>query len=148
MAHSQRRYPTRSTDFYDVLEAIAKSQENLEPEDRIAIAVTKNGDHSWNKEMPETRFTLGERTVEYYEKKVAPFGKTEIPFYDLLADSRKSANFNYMWFDFPQCGSMLGCGSRILHFGNNALVVLVKTAEGGSRTTSGYDLTTIEKCEL
>jgi len=143
LAHSKGKYPTRSTDFYDVVEGIAKSQDNKEPEDRDAIIVTQSGDHSWSREMPETRFALGPKTTQYFKNKVEPLGRTEIPFLDLQADSTKYATFNYVWFGDPRDVSGLGCRGRLLHVRSGALGVLEKTAEGGSRSPKETILTNI-----
>ncbi|MEK6855472.1 MAG: hypothetical protein AABX73_04595 [Nanoarchaeota archaeon] len=145
IAHVNGRYPARSTDFYDVVEDIARLQEGLEPEDRVAIVVVEDGDHSWTKEMPEARFTLGPRTKTYFERKVEPFGKTEIPYFDLVADSTEHATFNYVWFFNPLNDSKLDCGIQDLHDDSNALGVLEKTAEGGSRSPVYVNLTSVKK---
>jgi hypothetical protein len=141
LAHAQGRYPTRSTDFYDSVETIAKSQEGWEPEDRTAIVVAQKGNHSWTREMPETRFALGPKTNQYFNDEVEPIGRTEVPYFDLTADSTKHATFNYAWFDDPQDGSVLDCRNSFLHVHNIALGVSKKTAKGGSHSPGYLNLT-------
>ncbi len=132
-AHLRKIYPIRSTDFYDALEAIAQSQESLKPEDRIAVIVAKDGDHLWGEEMPQRRFALGPQAIRYFREKVEPFKRTEIPFFDLKANSTRYANINYVWFSGPQYGSGLYCGDWLLGGDYPAFGMLEKTAGGGSR---------------
>lgn len=144
LTHVLERYPVRSTDFYDALERITELQKGLEPEDKIALAVTKSGDHSWSEEMAETRFVLGPRKKEYFEEKSVAEKRKGITFYDLKADFTRHATFNYVWVGQMHLSPVVVCKYKDLHQPrDSALGVLVKTAEGGSHPTSRYDLTTI-----
>jgi hypothetical protein len=139
-SHKEGQYPTRPRDFYEIIKELAKSQSGLEPEDRIANRMETKGDHSLTSEMPDTRFILGRKTHDYYDKKVN--GKS-IPFYDLEGDSNNHTTVNYLWFYYPQDGSSLRCRCRSLDSHYGALGVL-KTAEGGSREISEYSLTDVK----
>ncbi|MBI5804114.1 hypothetical protein HY450_02630 [Candidatus Pacearchaeota archaeon] len=90
--------------------------------------------------MPETRFALGRRTREYFDKKMKRFGKESIPFYNFEETSSEQTDVNYVGFYCPQYGSNLSCRDMDLRSSDSAFAVLRKTREGGSREPSLTDI--------
>ena len=105
--HRNGKYLEMPRELYDAVEAIAKSEEGIEPEDRTAIVVSQDGNFNLTPEMDETRFLLEGNAGKYIEK----FSPKGIPFFGLDADS-KNATVNYVWFGSPQGGSYLNCWGR------------------------------------
>jgi len=144
-AHKSGEYPQFQANFYEALEQIAKTQDNLEPEDRTVHILEGKPDSegviTLTPEMPDTRFLLKKPAKEYFKK----FNHKSINFYDLLDNAPKDkTHVNYLWFDYPQNGSELDARSRDLRDGDWAFGVLEKSAKGASQK-SNHTFTNIRK---
>jgi len=139
-AHRNAQYLQLGKEFYEVADEIAKSQFEMAPEDREAIALSQTGDFPLIVEMDETRFLLGKTARPYFEKFVSGGKEGKIQFYNLEGDSKSSATVNYLWFFDPRYESSLDARSRYL-YGNRAFGVLRTGAASAQK--NGYSLTEI-----
>ena len=141
-AHSQGKYPTFSRKFYEGVRERAKRELSLEPEDRIAYALSSNEDYDLTPEMDDTKFLLERETKEYFER----FNHNSIRLYnlsDIPEDLAKDECIvNYLWFAWPEDGSGLDCGDMDLVSTGRAFGVLRKSAEGTSQN-SDYSITSV-----
>ena len=140
-AHRNAQYLQLGKEFYEVADEIAKSQLEMAPEDREAIALSQIGDFPLIVEMDETRFLLGKTARPYFEKFVSGGKEGKIQFYNLEGDSKSSATVNYLWFSDPRDVSGLDAGSRDLYSDNRAFGVL-RTGVASAQK-NGYSLTEI-----
>ena len=139
-AHRNAQYLQLGKEFYEVADEIAKSQFEMAPEDREAIALSQTGDFPLIVEMDETRFLLGKTARPYFEKFVSGGKEGKIQFYNLEGDSKSSATVNYIWGD-PQYVSVLDAGCRYLDVDDGAFGVL-RTGVASAQK-NGYSLTEI-----
>ena len=139
-AHRNAQYLQLGKEFYEVADEIAKSQFEMAPEDREAIALSQIGDFPLIVEMDETRFLLGKTARPYFEKFVSGGKEGKIQFYNLEGDSKSSATVNYIWFGDPLDESGLDAW-RFLDSGNRAFGVLRTGAASAQK--NGYSLTEI-----
>ncbi len=136
-AHRKGEYVKMPGEFYESVEQIAKSEEGLEPEDRTAIALPGSDDFNLTSEMEPSRFLFRNFAKPYF----AEFTQGTIPFENLKADAKGVAILNYLWFNFPQGGSLLsGWGWGLSRDGSG---FGVRVAEGDARKNFGYSLTDI-----
>ena len=142
-AHRNGVCPTMGREVYEAAEAIAKSQEGIEPEDRTAVFVSQDGDFSLTPKMEQTRFLLGRQTTPYFAKFVNGGKDGKIPFYNLSGEAKDKSTVNYLWFYDPHCESNFLAGDLSLNNDVRAFGVL-RNAEGSAKN-SGYSLTEIAK---
>lgn len=126
--HKRGKYFSMPKEFYGAARDIAKTEENLELEDRTALIVSQSGDFNLMPEIDEARFILGRRAKEYFEAKK----HLQIPLYNLFAPSKDTV-INYLWFGAPRGGSRLGCRSEDLNYNGKAFGVLRDSVEGSAR---------------
>ncbi len=139
-AHASGNYFETGKELYEALEAVAKSEEGIEPENRGALLVSQIGDFQLTPDMNEAKFLLGRYNQAYFEKFVK---SGQIPFYNLTGSSKDRTTVNYLWFLSPQDGSYLPCWYRSLYYDSRAFGVL-RTGEA-SAPKKGYTLTEIGK---
>ena len=142
-AHSNSEYPTMGKEVYEAAEAIAINQTGIEPEDRSAILLSKEGDLDLTSEMDETRFVLGRSATPYFVKFVKGGKEGKIHFYNLSGTSKDKTDVNYLWFGYPLVESGLAAGDWGLYDDYGAFGG-VGSAEGSARK-NGYTLTEIAK---
>jgi hypothetical protein len=129
-AHINGKYPSFSREIYEQAKAIAEAESGKEPEDRIALVLSKSGDYDLTHEMDEARFSLGKHTQTYFKK----FNHSKIPLWNLSTDG-KEAVVNYLWFYDPLNESNLYARDRYLNCDDGAFGVLKETAEGSSQNS-------------
>ena len=143
--HKRGEYLLQDRVFYEFLKEMALNENGLEPEDRSAHILegkVNDGKLDLTSEMADTRFILGERVAEYFDR----FHKSKsIPAYDLDSSRcpKDECIVNYSWFNCPVIGSYLGFRNRGLYNVDRAFGVLRSTEGAHATKNLGYSLTKI-----
>ena len=140
VAHAKNEYFTLDREFYEAVKDIAKKDLSLQPEDRVAHILEKNGDYILTSEMDDARFLLGKQTEAYFDRFVEsdPIKIYDLGNFDLRSLPKNKCIINYLWFDWPGCGSDFFCWDRYLHYDYRALGVLKESAKGASQNPEAY----------
>jgi hypothetical protein len=145
-AHRNGKYFKMGGEFYEVVEAQAKEDLDLEPEDRTVHKMSQRGDFDLTYEMDDSKFLLGEQRTPYFDKKVKNRRKGIIPFYGLSGDSINETTVNYLWFGVPAVESRFSARDQNL---NNAIrsFAVSPSAEGSAKNLDGF-LTRVRNANL
>ncbi|MBS3092103.1 hypothetical protein J4466_01650 [Candidatus Pacearchaeota archaeon] len=109
-AHARNEYPTQNREFYEIARETAEGQLSLEPEDRTAVILQNMEDYNLTPEMDDAKFILGNQTADYFKKFNHPSIKVYLLDQGLMKKlPRDKCAVNYLWFDWPDVGSGLGC---------------------------------------
>jgi hypothetical protein len=136
-AHLKNQYPVFDKEVYEKWEAIAKQEQNLEPEKRKAIFLSQRGDYQINKNSDEAKFFFKDIREDYFNL----IKRDKINIWNIdpkTIDSQDEAIINYLWFPSVAYGSELNLRDRNLDYDDRAFGVLQPAKQAQKISEGSY----------